>query len=671
MTVWRKYSSVLLAGGAVLLFVAVLVVPGRQMAEQHVRRISGGPSLSTNCLSCHAYMELDGPLEPVLSPVLEADYRTPRDLTVSPDGKTLYVVAEDTEQLLVVSTRMGVVTDRVPLGDYPHSVVVDQTGATGYVSNLWSDHVSVIDLQEGRVTDTLETGAGPSGLELGPEERYLYVANQYSDDCSVIDLRKREEMNRLATGHRPLEAKRSPDGSRVLVTSRKTRATTPSREPPETEITVIDTKTHQVAERKLFRGAQLLEGIDFIPGSDRALVTLTRPTQLLPTTQVGRGWMFTFGLGLFSADGNRPPVQLLLDGVNRFYPNPFDVVVAPDGKRAFVTHEGTDVISVVNLATFRSVAERARPDSLAYAANHLGMSSEYVTKRIPTGANPRRMVLSPDGSKLYVAERLRDRILVIDIDHLTRVRTIDLEGPEAVTTLRRGERLFHRARGFQQQFSCRTCHPGYGEDGLMWDFAEPRGLGRNMLNTISLRDVDGTSPFKWTGTNTSLYMQDGIRFAKHVTRATPYSESELKALVAYIHNIPPRPNRQKAPDDSLNPIEQEGKSLFTRVKTEDGKLIPQENRCTTCHPPPLYTNRQTADVGTGRETDDKSEFNSPSLRNIWATAPYLHDGSASTLEEIWTKNSLNDEHGVVSDLDQRQLNNLVEYLKTIGSSEQQ
>lgn len=671
MTIWRKYRSVLLAGGAVLLFVAVLLVPGRQMAEQHVRHVSGGPSLSTNCLSCHAYMGLDGPMDPVLSSVLEDDYRTPRDLAVSPGGDTLYVVAEDSEQLLVVSTRTGIVTDRVSLGDYPHSVAIDETGTTGYVSNLWSNNVSVVDLQEGRVTDTLGTGAGPSGLELGPQGRHLYVANQYSDDVSVIDLREREEINRLLTGHRPLEVKRSPDGEQVLVSSWKTSAKTPSREPPETEITVIDTKTQQVVERERFHGAQLLEGIDFIPGTGQALVTLTRPTQLLPTTQVGRGWMFTFGLGLFSTDGDRPPVQLLLDGVNRFYPNPFDVVVTPDGERAFITHDGTDVISVVDLASFRSMAARVRPDSLTYGANHLGMSSEYVKKRIPTGANPRRMVLSPDGSKLYVTERLEDQILVIDADSLTRLRTIELEGPEEVTTLRKGERLFHKARGFQQQFSCRTCHPGYGEDGLTWDFAEPMGLGRNILNTISLRDIDGTSPFKWTGTNTSLYMQDGIRFAKHVTRATPYSESELKALVAYIDNIPPRPNRHNASGDSLNPAEQEGKALFERIKTEDGELIPPKDRCNTCHPPPLYTDRQTADVGTGRETDDKSEFDSPTLRNIWATAPYLHDGSAATLEEIWTKNSPNDEHGVVSDLDQRELNNLVEYLKTIGSSEQQ
>jgi hypothetical protein len=61
------------------------------------------------------------------------------------------------------------------------------------------------------------------------------------------------------------------------------------------------------------------------------------------------------------------------------------------------------------------------------------------------------------------------------------------------------------------------------------------------------------------------------------------------------------------------------------------------------------------------------DFDTPQLINIYDSAPYLHDGSAQTLEEIWTLNSVNDEHGVVSDLSKTQLNDLVEYLRTLGS----
>ncbi len=55
-----------------------------------------------------------------------------------------------------------------------------------------------------------------------------------------------------------------------------------------------------------------------------------------------------------------------------------------------------------------------------------------------------------------------------------------------------------------------------------------------------------------------------------------------------------------------------------------------------CHSGPHYTNQQLADVGTGKPTDRSPLFDVPQLTNIALTAPYLHDGSARTLEEIWT-----------------------------------
>ena len=55
----------------------------------------------------------------------------------------------------------------------------------------------------------------------------------------------------------------------------------------------------------------------------------------------------------------------------------------------------------------------------------------------------------------------------------------------------------------------------------------------------------------------------------------------------------------------------------------------------------------------------------PQLTNIALTAPYLHDGSARTLEEIWTVFNPKDTHGVTNDLQKDELNDLIEYLKTL------
>ena len=72
-------------------------------------------------------------------------------------------------------------------------------------------------------------------------------------------------------------------------------------------------------------------------------------------------------------------------------------------------------------------------------------------------------------------------------------------------------------------------------------------------------------------------------------------------------------------------------------------------------------------VQTLSKTDDSILFDNPHLNDIYASAPYLHDGRAATLEEIWTKYGKTEKHGVVNDLTKIQLNDLIEYLKSLRS----
>jgi cytochrome c peroxidase len=71
------------------------------------------------------------------------------------------------------------------------------------------------------------------------------------------------------------------------------------------------------------------------------------------------------------------------------------------------------------------------------------------------------------------------------------------------------------------------------------------------------------------------------------------------------------------------------------------------------------------DVGTGKTSDRSPLIDTPQLTNVGLTAPYLHDGSAQTLEEIWTVFNPKDTHGVTNDLQKDELNDLIEYLKIL------
>ncbi len=105
--------------------------------------------------------------------------------------------------------------------------------------------------------------------------------------------------------------------------------------------------------------------------------------------------------------------------------------------------------------------------------------------------------------------------------------------------------------------------------------------------------------------------------------------------------------------------------LFERTRTNDGREIPDEGRCVYCHFPPYFTDRQQRDVGTKQALDTISKFDVPHLNNIYDSAPYLHNGMANTLEEIWTVHNPYDKHGVTNDMTKDQLNDLIEYLKTL------
>jgi len=191
-------------------------------------------------------------------------------------------------------------------------------------------------------------------------------------------------------------------------------------------------------------------------------------------------------------------------------------------------------------------------------------------------------------------------------------------------------------------------------------------MGRNMTNTQSLRNIGDTPPYKWNGKNQSVYKQDGMRFSTVLTRSEAFSYKDLDALTAYIMSgIPNPPNLTYNPNGELTEAQKRGREIFERTHDKYGFEIPVTNRCVTCHPAPFFTNMKPAGVGTLAATDDSILFDTPHLNNIFASPPYLHDGRAETLEEIWTIYGKTEEHGSVNDLTKIELNELIEYLKSL------
>jgi DNA-binding beta-propeller fold protein YncE len=446
-----------------------------------------------------------------------------------------------------------------------------------------------------------------------------------------------------------------------------------------------------------------IRGMCAIPGKpfvNLILVAHQRPKFRIPATQVAQGWIFTNVLTLVPvpelADQGHPLAHTLpLDEPNRFYADPSDVVVSPDGQRAYVACAGADTVVVVDVKRFRKyVGRNARyteETAQVDLIEDLAASRHYVLARLPTGANPRRLGLSGDGKTLVASNYLGDSLTVIDavnlqvVSHIPLVAKLEIRNPKSETnskseipntnerrgvvsnlgnsnfsivsdfefrnsdlrdSARRGEILFNSAKiTFQGQFTCASCHPNGGADGLNWDL--PRdGIG-NFKNTKSLLGVKDTAPYGWLGTSPTL-ADRVLGTLRSVHRHEPSAE-EVADLVAYLESLPPpKPPPIKAEDKAAA---LRGQSLF------EGKA-----RCNSCHSGPAGDDGKIHDIGTGTFPGE-DRFNTASLRGLSQTAPYLHDGSAATLEEVFTKRNPKEKHGDAHRLSPEEFRDLIAYLR--------
>src|SRR5208282_453108 len=602
------------------------------------------------------------PASPQSEEAVNQHYLSPIEMALSPDGRFLYVVCQASDEMRVVDLASGTVVSNVPVGHVPRGIALSRDGRQIYVTNAWSDTVSVIDAATLTVVRTLPTGFEPTGIVCDKSGKTLYVANRLSSDISVIDVNTGQEIKRLLAGRGASYLALSADGKWIYATHIYPNAGA-FRTQPNSEITVIDTVRQAVVERKRLHNAAGVFHVALSSDGKLGVAAQLRPKNLIPLAHVEHGWAFGDSLTLFGDDIGGT-LQVPIDELDRYYALPWGVAITPDKLKLFVTTAGSQSVTVIDVQKLLTFA-RTRRESSRNPANDLSASANYVTARIPVGRNPRGALLSQDGKRLYVANRLDDNISVIDTSTDKITSTIDLGGPKTINALRRGEQLFFTADyAFQGQFGCANCHLDATIDGLQWDL-EPDGFGRDIVDNRSLESLAGTEPFKWNGGNPDMPTECGPRTEKFFYRSQSYTPQQLTDLVSFVYSLPYRPNRYRLHNGDLTPAQERGKAIFERTKYKSGKPIPEKNQCAYCHSGPKYTNQQQVDVGTGKSTDRSPIIDVPQLPNVAYSAPYLHDGSARSLEEIWTVFNPKDMHGVSNDLTKDELNDLIEYLKTL------
>jgi YVTN family beta-propeller protein len=652
-----KKMLVLSMAAAVL---AGLAVAGWFWSIYHVHNVTGRADLGyVSCYNCHL-VRLEN--MPYARPRPHHD--APAGLAVSPDGAKLYIALDDRDEVVIADPATRQVVQRSKVSGNPFGLALDTRGERLFVTCRGEDRVVVLDARTLKELEALEVGLGPVGIaycetKAGPR---LVVANAGDDDISILSLSPLKEVSRPAAGREPYAVAAMKNEELVVVSCRLASAKGLDGV-AASEVTVVNPALGRVVAREVLDSAHLSEGIAVVPTRSWTLTPLVKVRNLVPITQVAKGWVMSSGLAVSDLKGRL--VQVPLDEANDYFADPSAIAVEPAGKRAFVASGGSDCVSVVDLDRLAAWLAKADERTQREAIEDLTLSPEYAIERIPTGRNPRQLALTPDGKTLVVAERLEDSILLVDTASLKPLGKIALGDGGLNDPIRRGERVFTKAaHTFQRQFSCRSCHPDGHVDGLAYDF-DGDGVGDNLLDNRSLQGVAGTGPFKWNGKNASLQMQCGPRFARVLMRTDPIPPADLEDLVTFLQALPPPRTVQKSAQGKLTEAQERGQQIFFATKTSQGKPIPVERQCHVCHRPPLYSNRLPSNIGTKGPFDSTNYFDTPHLLGVAASAPYLHDGRAKTLEELWTTYQTNDMHGVSSYMDKHQLNDLVEFLKTL------
>jgi YVTN family beta-propeller protein len=234
----------------------------------------------------------------------------PHGLFALADGRLL-VTAEGVKELFVVDPKAGKLVSRVPTNrEVSHMVVATPDGRRAFVANIGSGSVTAIDLAAGKVARDIPTGKGAEGIAITPDGREVWVVNREDDSISIIDPKGLEVTGTVPAAAFPIRIKFTPDGKRALVSCARSG-----------DVAVFDTGSRKEVRR-------IAIDREAVPGASERLFS----------TQFGKS------------------------------PTPVGLLVAPDGKRAWVASTNADVVSEIDLSTWtivRRLTAGKEPDGLA------------------------------------------------------------------------------------------------------------------------------------------------------------------------------------------------------------------------------------------------------------------------------------------------------------------
>ncbi len=607
-------------------------------------------------------------------------YRSPLSVAISPDNQSIYVTDCTAGNLVIFGTADVPRRTEVSLRGKPLGMALTPDGRQLYVAERGAGSVAVIDTAQREISSRIAVGKWPTAVAVAAKTKRLYVCNQDDHSVSVVDLKEQppKPIKKISVVREPSVAAITPDERHVVIANllANGRGTDPDL---AAEVSIVDTASlTQSAKVKLPIGSTMVRGLCLSPDGRWAYVVHGLGRFNLPITQLERGWVNTYAISIIDIDRGTRLATVLLDDLTQGAADPHSVVCSKDGSRLWISHAGVHEVSIVEIGLLHQLLDGKVPAELASLKdgtqaniwvriqqdpnvipeleNHL--TALYIAgaiRRVPSGGiGPRGLALSADDKTLFVANYYSGSVVMLDANSGKQQGELTLGSQPQIDSVRRGEIIFHDATlSFQRWHSCASCHANEGRvDGLRWDFLND-GIG-NPKDTISLVFFHQTEPMNRRATGDSA--RECVKGGLEGTNMLVSKKQDVDDLFDYMSSLRPERSPHLTATGELTEAATRGKILF------EGKA-----NCKSCHPAPYFTDKQMHNVGvlSDHYKEKDSRFDTPSLIEVFRTAPYLHDGRALTIKEIFTKHDAEGKHGKAKQLTEQELNDLAKYLQSL------
>jgi YVTN family beta-propeller protein len=229
----------------------------------------------------------------------------PYSMAITPNGKSLLVVNESSEDMSVIDipSKRNVAT--IPLGIETATVAVTPDGTTAWVTDQRADQAIAIDLRTNTASTPFPVGGEPWGVAFTPDGKTAYVTNDNADTVSVLDVASRQVVGTIPVGEDPINVVFAPDGKTAFVNNYDSDS-----------VSVIDTATRQVVGGPIPTGEEPW-GLAMAPNGSRLYVSNEGDDTVTAIDTAARS---VIGAPIPTGD------------------EPFELAVTPDGKTVYVAN---------------------------------------------------------------------------------------------------------------------------------------------------------------------------------------------------------------------------------------------------------------------------------------------------------------------------------------------